>query len=177
MEAVATAIVPAAERGLGLAEKLLEGVEPAKFARLASPGGQVIQANHAAFIYGHLSLYPARIMQAAGREDAAIFEREGWNDLFGAGCECRDDPEGTIYPSMSEITEACLPAYKKVIEQVKGWPDAAFTKPHALGGRYAEVFATLGMLTNFMLLGHTMMHFGQMSTWRRAMGLGSVMRG
>ena len=36
-----------------------------------------------------------------------------------------------------------------------------------------EFPTTLGRLTKFMCCSHTMMHLGQVSMWRRAMGLGS----
>jgi hypothetical protein len=33
---------------------------------------------------------------------------------------------------------------------------------------------TVGAAVNFMLGGHLQMHLGQVSAWRRAMGLGSI---
>ncbi|MBZ0172257.1 MAG: hypothetical protein K8E66_07760, partial [Phycisphaerales bacterium] len=60
------------------------------------------------------------------------------------------------------------------VERIKSWTDDRFNARHALEGRIGEVFPTLSQLTNFILLGHSMMHLGQMSTWRRAIGLGSA---
>ena len=41
---------------LGYTERLLKDVTPANFARFASPGGHVVESNHAAFVLGHLAL-------------------------------------------------------------------------------------------------------------------------
>jgi hypothetical protein len=43
-----------------------------------------------------------------------------------------------------------------------------------MGGRMTELFPTLGSLYNFYVGGHMMMHLGQISTWRRMMGLGAA---
>jgi hypothetical protein len=37
-----------------------------------------------------------------------------------------------------------------------------------------ERFPTVGAATNFLLNDHLMFHAGQVSAWRRAVGLGSV---
>jgi hypothetical protein len=34
---------------------------------------------------------------------------------------------------------------------------------------------TIGAVANFLLSAHHMMHLGQVSAWRRAVGLGSVL--
>jgi hypothetical protein len=44
-------------------------------------------------------------------------------------------------------------------------------------GRIKEIFPFVGLAINFMLNNHNMMHVGQVSAWRRAMGLPSVMGG
>jgi hypothetical protein len=36
------------------------------------------------------------------------------------------------------------------------------------------MFPTVGGAVNFLCGGHNMMHLGQISTWRRAAGLGSA---
>jgi hypothetical protein len=36
------------------------------------------------------------------------------------------------------------------------------------------MFPTIGGAVNFLLVGHVQMHLGQVSTWRRVMGLGSA---
>jgi hypothetical protein len=175
MNTIATTIIPGAERMLGLAEALLEDVPPTRFARFAAPGGQAVHANHPAFVYGHLALYPARILQAAGLDPAPLTPPASYPGLFGAGVECRDDPGGTIYPAMAEITGHFFESHRTVLDQVRGFTDAQMAGGHKIEGKLAEIFPTLGNLTAFLLMGHAMMHLGQVSTWRRAIGLGSAM--
>jgi hypothetical protein len=175
METIASTIAPGADRMLDSAETLLKDVPAEKFARLADPGGKPIDANHAAFIYGHLALYPARIMLAAGEDEADVSAPGNYVDLFAAGAECRDDPEGSIYPPMDEIVRVFFDGHRRLLEHVKTWPDERLAARHAIEGRLAEIFPLLGQLTNFILIGHAYMHLGQMSTWRRAIGLGSAM--
>jgi hypothetical protein len=175
MDHMGTVIASGAERMMGLAEALLGGVEASRFARFASPGGETVHANHPAFIYGHLSLYPARVLIAAGEEASGIAAPAGWEDLFQHGAECRDDPEGSIYPAMDEIVRVFTDGHRAAIEKIRGWSDARMAERHGIEGRMAEAFPTVGHVSNFLMLGHTMMHLGQMSTWRRAEGLGSAM--
>ena len=42
-------------------------------------------------------------------------------------------------------------------------------------GRYRDFFGTVGNAVTFITCSHPMMHLGQVSMWRRAMGLGSCM--
>ena len=41
-------------------------------------------------------------------------------------------------------------------------------------GRMKELFPTIGAVSAFLLSGHQMSHFGQISAWRRFVGLGSA---
>ena len=81
---------------LGYGERLLKGVTASQFARFASSDGVAIESNHAAFIYGHLSLYAPRILKDLGA--AAPETPEGFELVFSKDAKCVDDPEGTIYP-------------------------------------------------------------------------------
>lgn len=175
MDHSASMIVAGAERMMGLSEALLKGVDAERFARLTAPGGQTVNANHPAFIYGHLAIYPAFILTTAGEDPASAAAPESYSELFKHGAECRDDPEGTIYPAMDEIVGVFNTGHRAVIERVKGWPGSKMTEKHSIEGPMGEAFPTVGHIANFMLLAHTMMHLGQMSTWRRCEGLGSAM--
>lgn len=175
MEHAANMIVPGAERVMGLSEALLKDVDAKRFARFTAPGGQAVNANHPAFIYGHLSVYPAIVLTAAGEDPAPAAAPEPYNDLFKQGAACRDDPEGTIYPAMDEIVGVFNRGHRAVIERVRTWPDSKLAERHGIEGRMSEVFPTVGHVASFMLLAHTMMHLGQMSTWRRCEGLGTAM--
>lgn len=175
MDSIASMIVTGAERAFGLGELLLKGVPDDRFARFAPGDGTLINANHPAFIYGHLAIYPTRILAAAGLDGSAIAPPENYLELFEAGKDCVDDPDGSVYPARSEIVDLFVRSHRAAIDAVGGMSDAQMKAKHPIEGRMAEAFPTVGHVASFLLVGHTMMHLGQMSTWRRAIGLGSVM--
>jgi hypothetical protein len=160
---------------LCLAEQMLKGVTPQIFARKPSFDGKVIEPNHAAFHYGHLALYPNKWLELVGLDGAAAAAPAGFADLFAAGKECKDDPSGTIYPPMPEITEAFFRTYKAALEILPGVDDARLRQPNPREGRMRDAFPTLGGMLMFYINNHTLLHLGQLSTWRRCFGLGSVM--
>src|SRR4051812_11621375 len=65
-----------ARRSRVYAEKLLAGIKPEQAARKPhfETGGAplMVDTNHPVFVYGHLALYPARVMKFAGLDGAAL---------------------------------------------------------------------------------------------------------
>jgi hypothetical protein len=160
--------------GILSAERLLTGVTPQNYARLARPGGQVVQSNHAAFVLGHLALYPAKVFTRLGRPAGATACPENWPALFEAGAECRDDAGGNVYPPLEELTRRFFAGYEAAAKAVAEAPDAALLAPNTAEGRSREMFPTLGAVVGFYLSGHVMNHLGQLSAWRRCLGLGAA---
>lgn len=161
---------------LGMAERLLAGVTPARFARFTRPAGVTVHANHPAWVYGHLALYPARVMEIGGlTAPVGLAPPAAWTDLFGAGTECKDDPEAAIYPAMGEVTERFFTGYRALTAALAEVPDEVFHKPHAGSERMREMMPTFGQAAAFMVGSHIMMHLGQVSTWRRCEGLSAAM--
>ena len=158
----------------GLAKALLTGIEPSRFARFASPGGSAINSNHPAFVYGHIAIYPARLLEMAGLDPAPAATPEPFGDLFAHGCECRDDPEGSIYPDMETITSACFRASDALLDALPNISEATLAQPNPNEGM-RERMPTMGAMINFLVGPHAMMHLGQVSAWRRMEGLGPCM--
>ena len=171
-------IIIASKRGRGFAEGSLKGVTPAIFARKprfeTKNGTHIVDCNHGAFIFGHLALYPTRIASLVGIDGADLAAPAHYTDLFKAGVDCKDDPEGTIYPKMDEITQTFFRNYDGLYERLANVDDSVLLKPTP-DERYQKNFPTVGTAVPFMLLSHVMMHMGQMSTWRRCYGLASIM--
>lgn len=163
-------IADSLQLSLGYAERLLKDVSSDRFARFSSPGGQMVEANHPAFVYGHLSIYaPVMIRQLGGTGPEVP---AGFEEVFSKDADCVDDPDGTVYPAMNQITETFFSGYRAVLEALKSAPDEVFQNPNPLGGGMAEKFPTIGSMHSFYVGGHMMIHMGQMSTWRRMEGLG-----
>jgi hypothetical protein len=157
---------------IGNAERLTKDLRADHFARLAAPGGYVVQSNHPAFVMGHLALYPPRIVEYLGGDTSSVKVPAGFQQAFSKDASCRDDADGRVYPEMNQILDAFFNGYRAVLKLLRETPDEAFEHPNPLGGTFAERFPSLGSMINFYVGGHAMLHLGQLSAWRRMMGLG-----
>jgi len=163
-------IADSLELSVGYGERLLKDVTPELFARFATPGGETIESNHPAFVYGHLSLYGPRILTQLKQSGPTV--PPNFESVFSKDAKCVDDPRGTIYPPMAEVTGLFFDGYKAAAAALRAAPDSAFQEPNPMEGRMATLFPTIGSLHTFYCGGHLMMHLGQISAWRRMAGLG-----
>lgn len=180
---IAELITSGAKIALGYAEQSLKGIEGHMFARRPTwgMGGQEIECNHAAFVYGHLAVYPPRIVAMVGGAGGVGGSGNTgtpavpgtYEALFKAGVACKDDPHGDVYPAMDEIVRVFFEGQKAAIAAVERMSDADLTRTNTTGAMQDRL-PTIGAVVNFLLNDHVMMHLGQLSTWRRCMGLGSV---
>lgn len=161
----------------GRMEQLTAGITPAMAARkphFERAGKPVtVDCNHATFLYGHLAIYLAKMLERCGLDTAGIAVSPEWEALFKAGAPCLDDPDGTIYPAFEAVKTHYFHATTTALNNLAGVPDSTLQQPPA-EERLRARFPTIGSMINFLLLGHTSMHLGQLSTWRRCMGLASV---
>ncbi|MEM0924484.1 MAG: DinB family protein [Planctomycetota bacterium] len=159
--------------GLAYCERLLTGIPAEQFAKFATFGDQVIESNHPAFILGHLSLYPCRVVSDLGVDATAITPGEADLKLFNKDAKCVHDADGSIYPSMDEVVEKFRVAYQQANEALDAASDSAFVTPNSNEAMRAK-FPTTGAMHTFYMGGHFMVHMGQLSAWRRMMGLGAA---
>lgn len=160
-------LIPA-KLAFGFAKQLLKDIRPDQFARLA----RGVQSNHPAWAFGHLSIYPDRALDLIGRTDLARHD-ERFVSLFQSKAPCLDDPAGTIYPSMEEIVSRYTTRTEAILGVVPEISDATLNR--TLTDPMAERLPTVGSRLAFLLGAHTMVHLGQVSAWRRFMGLPSAM--
>jgi hypothetical protein len=161
-------------RTMGLAKGLLKGVNAGDFAKQPTADGKVIDTNHPAFVYGHLAIYPARVMGTLGHDGSSVACPDAWEELFKNGALCTHDADGSKYPPMDEIVAKFEAGYAALIEATKNTSDDVLLTPLAEEG-WRNAFGTHGGMAGFMLHDHLMFHLGQVSAWRRMMGLGSAM--
>lgn len=171
---IGNAIADSLQLGLNNATRLLTGVNASQFARWAAPGGEVVQSNHGAFVFGHLSIYSPIIVNQLGGDATAISPSERFRLAFSKDAQCEDDPAGTIYPPQDEIVERFFSGYQAALTALRGADDELMRQPNLTGGRSTELFPTIGSVLAFYAGGHVMMHLGQMSAWRRMLGLGAA---
>ncbi|MEM9828716.1 MAG: DinB family protein, partial [Planctomycetota bacterium] len=104
-------IAASARLALGYVDRLTADIPAESFGRLARCGDQLIQANHPAFIFGHLALYPSRVVADLGGDATAVSPSQAYNELFSPQAQCLDDPDGTLYPSKDELLAKTHAAY------------------------------------------------------------------
>ena len=160
-------IVPCIRRAIGFAEKLVNDIPAQQFAHMPHP-----TMNHPAFCIGHLSLYPNRVFNIIG-QPKLIKEKPGYPELFQAGVACVE--QDGRYPHKDEIVSYFMERYNAVATALASVPDEVLQRENPMEGRMREIFPLVGIAVNFLTNNHLMMHLGQVSAWRRAVGLGSVM--
>lgn len=176
MGQIGKVIAPSGHLALSLAESLLKGVTPATFARLATGrDGKPVQSNHPAWVYGHLASYCSRALDMLGHPDASKFKNPALEAVCKNGTPCLDDPSGNVYPGMEALTKAYFDGYRAVLGALAEADDATLLKPNPAEGRMKELLPTVGAMASFLVASHPMNHLGQVSAWRRFMGLGSSM--
>lgn len=159
-------IVGCLERTLGYGEMAVKDIPAEHFTRMPFP-----KLSHPAFNIGHLSIYPDRIFGLLGRPELAS-PKDGWEDLFKAGAVCEDDAKK--YPAKDEIVAYYVDRYRALADMLRDEPDETLERENPAEGRMKEMFPTMGLVINFLANNHHMMHLGQISAWRRTVGLGPV---
>ena len=154
-------------RAFAYGELLVKDIPAETFAHMPCAG-----LNHPAFNFGHLSLYPNRLFRVLGKPEF-ILDKAGFPELFQAGVSCVE--QDGRYPSKDVIVDYWRERYTTVADVMAQMPNESFDGENPLEGRLRELFPTVGAAVNFLLNDHLMVHLGQVSAWRRIMGLGSVM--
>ena len=134
--------------------------------RLADqPGGQV---NHPAWILGHLSTGRDRLGQFL---DLPPRLEPGWMAKYGFGST--PSANRADYPSKDELLNLYLTGRAELIAAVSAAEDSTLAAPIP-DERLRQLFSTVGRFTVQALIAEPMFHLGQISAWRRAMGLPNV---
>ncbi len=168
---IGNCIADSLELCLGYTERLLKDVPAETFARFANVGDVAVNSNHPAFILGHLSIYPTKIVEQLGHDPAEVAVPDNYQDLFSPAATCQDDVGGAIYPPMEEITKLYFNGYRVALDKLRAASDEIFQNENPGEGRIKELFPTLGGMHGFYVSGHIMMHLGQLSAWRRMQGM------
>ncbi len=151
---------------LGYADSLAKDIPADKFAFKPHP-----TINHPAWCLGHLSLYPDRVFGGLlGRTDLAR-PNEKFTRLFEPGSKCLDDAK--IYPPKDAIMKELRDRHAVMLDYLATVDDEVMQRP-TTHERYAARFPQLGHALHFLFANHIMMHLGQVSSWRRCIGLPSV---
>lgn len=173
-QSIGNMIADSMEMELRYANSLVAGVTAEQFARFATPGGELIESNHPSFCLGHLTLYAIRMLDQMGKPTAEFGVCEKYATAYSKDAKCVDDADGSVYPPMDEVMGKFNACYNAAVEALREVSDETLQGENPAGGRLTELFPTLGSVFGFYSGGHMMVHLGQMSAWRRMMGLGAA---
>lgn len=174
MKGIYELIIPGTRAVRNYAEKLLADVRAQDFASKPKSGEVKIDTNHPAFIMGHLCLYPSRVFRLLGLNDELVAPPPSYPDMFAIGSVCHDDPECTRYPKKEELVSRFLKTTDIVIDRLPQIPDSSFTAVNT-EERSKDRYPLVGAFVFYLLTAHANGHLGQISVWRRCMGLGSAL--
>lgn len=123
--------------------------------------------NHAAWVLSHLAVYRPII--------AAMIRGDSFPDPLDHpyGMKSSPLPDRTAYDSLDAILGRLEAGRAAVEAALRSAADSAWTAPAPLA-RWQSRWSSVGMAVPFLLLCHENMHLGQLSAWRRALGLPAV---
>jgi hypothetical protein len=121
--------------------------------------------NHPAWVIGHLT----HSCEAIGGEPGiSTWLPDEWQRKFGTGST--PVAERDQYPLKDELLNALTDAQRRVVEQLNLMGEPALSAPLP-DVRHREIFPSLGHAVLHILTAHAALHVGQITVWRRAIGL------
>ena len=160
-------IVDCLHVALGYGQLLVKDIPSGQFAHMPHS-----KMNHPAFCIGHLSIYPDRVFQFIGQPELAS-ERPNYLPLFQAGAECVE--QDGRYPAKDELVSYYVERHEALAHVLRHVDEEVLQRPNPREGRFREMCPSIGSVVNFLAGAHHMSHLGQISAWRRAVGLPAVM--
>lgn len=151
---------------LGYGKLLTGDLVDEQMAHQPAPG-----MNHPAWILGHLAVctdYAARLL---GERQLACPKE--WHRLCGPGSILQADR--TVYPGKAELLDALVRGHERVTEAARRATAELLEAPQP-GPFLQRELPTIGDIVGHLMTTHPSMHLGQLSAWRRMLGLPSVLK-
>ncbi len=143
-------------------ERLASDVEDDRFAAQPVEG-----INHPAWLLGHITTYHDVIV--------ALLKGESFDNPWDAPCgkNSTPSPDRGVYASKDEILRSHREGFERASEVIRSAPAEAWSAPleHPSWGKQ---FGAVAPAVIFLATTHQALHLGQLSGWRRAMGLPRV---
>jgi hypothetical protein len=135
---------------------------------VAQPNGI---ANHPAWVIGHLT-HSCELL--GGVIAVPPWLPNNWAQRFGTGSV--PVAEVVAYETKDRTLAILRDAQSRITRGVEAMDDARLDEPFP-DASYLDVFPTVRHALTQVLVGHTANHVGQLTVWRRAMGLPPMARG
>jgi hypothetical protein len=148
--------------------KLTDDLDDAQIATQSAAG-----INHPAWILGHLAIAIDYALQCVGERGICPPE---WHKLFGPGSKPSTDR--AAYPSKAEMLTVIDAGHARVSELARSADPERMAKRHTVPFEFLQQnLPTVGDLLAHLMTTHVAVHLGQLSAWRRLMGLPGVLLG
>lgn len=129
------------------------------------PAGAV---NHLAWVVGHL----VHSCQAIGGEmGIEPWLPPNWGEKFGTGSTPVEARK--CYPSKEKLLESLADARQRLTDRLLKLGEAGLAEPLP-DVHYRSLFPTVGHSVLHILTAHAAVHVGQLTVWRRVVGLGPL---
>jgi hypothetical protein len=145
---------------IGYLRKLVEGISDERMVEQPLP-----EVNHPAWILGHLAWSTDRARWVL--ELPPEFPAE-WTTIFGFGT--KPSASRGDYPSRDELVAAVERGFERLREQVTSATPEQLSRPSPHPQTKDQLPAVEDVLA-VLLTGHLGVHLGQLSMWRRMIGL------
>ena len=127
-------------------------------------------ANHPAWVIGHIT-FTCQLL--GGVIGVPRWLPADWAKRFGTGSVPVADI--AVYDTKENALAMLADMQSRITRAVEALDDARFDQPFP-DPSYHHVFPTVRHALTQVLVGHTAMHVGQVTVWRRAMGLKPIGR-
>ncbi len=153
-------LLRAATVNIDYAKKLVADLPDERMAEQPAPG-----MNHAAWVLGHLTFVADSMIRLFDQPHGMPKE---WVELFNLASKPTSDRQR--YPSKAALLEAYEKAYARLAEAVKTASPEALER-ELPNPKLRPMLPTVGVAMVHVLASHHGLHLGQLSAWRRALGL------
>lgn len=156
-------VVQAGQIMLGILDKQIQGLSNDELVR--QQGGVV---NHPIWTMGHIAHTLNGTIMLLGGESML---NESWGKKFGTGSQPVAD--ASAYPSAAELKQSLVNLHAKASQLYLSAPSELLRSRNAME-KFADMIPTTGGMVVFLMTAHMCEHLGQVSAWRRAMGLNPI---
>lgn len=127
------------------------------------------KTNHPAWVLGHLYQVDCNFLNLIGGKAPEL--EANWKDVYGGGSVPVADK--SKYKPKAWYLDHMAPVRKAIVERLAVMSATDLAKPHPDPTR-RERFPTVGHTVYMYGTWHEAYHAGQLSTWRRVLGLSAV---
>ncbi|MBL8856635.1 MAG: DinB family protein [Planctomycetaceae bacterium] len=134
---------------------------------VAQPSGSKAVANHPAWVLSHLNIYlPIMVALINGQTFADPKTHE-------FGMQSKPELDRQRYATKQKLLDEFLAGHELVISHLRREGEAALQRETTLE-RWKPIMPQAGLVLPYLMLVHENTHLGQVSAWRRIIGLPAV---